>query len=286
MQKYFPKIISECFVNNKILSVNSIDGGCINQSFLVELDDEKKYFVKINDIKQKDNFIQEQFNLDYLKNKSSLKVPDVIKIFEHQNQVALVLEYIEKSVENNEFHFLFGKGLAELHQNTEAFFGWFQNNYIGSLKQLNKKISDWDEFFTTQRLEPLVKECFDKNMLSKSDVRAFENLYNELKNIFPDEPPALLHGDLWTGNRMNTTQGAAIFDPACYFGCREMDIAMLHLFGNVPTSFFDGYNTVYSLEKNFRDRIDICNLYPLLVHAVLFGNSYIYDIKRIIKKFQ
>lgn len=286
MQKYFPKIISECFVNNKILSVNSIDGGCINQSFLVELDDEKKYFVKINDIKQKDNFIQEQFNLDYLKNKSSLKVPDVIKIFEHQNQVALVLEYIEKSVENNEFHFLFGKGLAELHKNTEAFFGWFQNNYIGSLKQLNKKISDWDEFFTTQRLEPLVKECFDKNMLSKSDVRAFENLYNELKNIFPDEPPALLHGDLWTGNRMNTTQGAAIFDPACYFGCREMDIAMLHLFGNVPTSFFDGYNTVYTLEKNFRDRIDICNLYPLLVHAVLFGNSYIYDIKRIIKKFQ
>lgn len=286
MQKYFPKIISECFVNNKILSVNSIDGGCINQSFLVELDDEKKYFVKINDIKQKDNFIQEQFNLDYLKNKSSLKVPDVIKIFEHQNQVALVLEYIEKSVENNEFHFLFGKGLAELHKNTEAFFGWFQNNYIGSLKQLNKKMSEWDEFFTTQRLEPLVKECFDKNMLSKSDVRAFENLYNELRNIFPDEPPALLHGDLWTGNRMNTTQGAAIFDPACYFGCREMDIAMLHLFGNVPTSFFDGYNTVYTLEKNFRDRIDICNLYPLLVHAVLFGNSYIYDIKRIIKKFQ
>ncbi len=219
MQKYFPKIISECFVNNKILSVNSIDGGCINQSFLVELDDEKKYFVKINDIKQKDNFIQEQFNLDYLKNKSSLKVPDVIKIFEHQNQVALVLEYLEKSVENNEFHFLFGKGLAELHQNTEAFFGWFQNNYIGSLKQLNKKISDWDEFFTTQRLEPLVKECFDKNMLSKSDVRAFENLYNELKNIFPDEPPALLHGDLWTGNRMNTTQGEDIFDPDCYFEC-------------------------------------------------------------------
>lgn len=286
MPQFFPNIITQCFSENKILSVNAIGGGCINETYCVQVDSGQKYFVKINDIKQKDNFIQEKFNLDYLKNKSSLKVPDVIQICEHQNKVALVLEYLEKSFENNEFHFLLGKGLAELHKNTETFFGWFQDNYIGSLKQLNKRISEWDEFFATQRLEPLVKECFDKSMLSKSDVRAFENLYNELKNIFPDEPPALLHGDLWTGNRMNTTQGAAIFDPACYFGCREMDIAMLHVFGNVPVDFFDGYNSVYLLEKNFRDRIDICNLYPLLVHAVLFGYSYIYDIKRIIKKFQ
>jgi fructosamine-3-kinase len=106
-----------------------------------------------------------------------------------------------------------------------------------------------------------------------------------LENIFPTEPPSLLHGDFWTGNRMSTPQGPAIFDPASYFGFREMDIAMANLFGNLPTTFYHAYNEIYPLEKNFTERFYLCNLYPLLIHARLFGHAYIPDIKIILKKF-
>lgn len=278
-------LLSVCFQNERVSKTDTVSGGCINETYVVTLQNNQKYFIKLNSITNKDFFVQEKFNLEYLKNKSSLKVPDVVNFCELENICVLVLEYLEKSVENKEFHFLLGKGLAELHKNTEIFFGWFQDNYIGSLKQQNQKLSEWQEFYISQRLEPLVKICFDKSMLEKTSLKAFENLYRELKNIFPDEPPALLHGDLWTGNRMNTTKGVSVFDPACYYGHREMDIAMLNLFGKASDVFYDGYNSVFPLEKNFKERMDICNLYPLLVHAILFGYAYIYDIKSIIKKF-
>ncbi|MCX7728190.1 MAG: fructosamine kinase family protein [Bacteroidia bacterium] len=274
-----------CFSGKSVIKIDSISGGCINQTYQVTLNTQEILFVKINSSNQKDNFIQEKFNLEFLKGKSSLKIPAVIDFCEEEQKVVLILEYLEKTNENKDFEFLFGKGLAELHKNTEQFFGWYQDNYIGSLEQHNKQSKTWTEFFVTQRLEPLVKVCFDRNMLGKSDIRNFEHLYLEIENIFPAEPPALLHGDLWTGNRMNTVHGPAIFDPACYFGHREMDIAMLNLFGSVSELFYEGYNSLYPLEKNFVHRRDICNLYPLLVHAVLFGYAYIYDIQLIIKKF-
>lgn len=270
----------------RVKQVQSIGGGSINPTYRAELADNRLFFIKGNKKNFADNFLQEKFNLEYLKSKSSLRIPSVIHFHQDENNCYLVLEYLEKSFEDSAFEFSLGKGLAELHKNTEKFFGWYQDNYIGSLKQSNTQCSEWNEFFVTQRLEPLMKMCYDKQMLSSKDIRAFENLFYEIKNIFPDELPALLHGDLWTGNRMNTNKGVAVFDPACYFGHREMDIAMLNLFGNVSSAFYDGYNSIYVLEKTFKERIDICNLYPLLVHAVLFGNSYIYNIKSIIKKFQ
>lgn len=277
--------LSDCFEDKKILNVQSVGGGCINETYIVTLNSREKFFIKVNDIQQKENFVQEKFSLEYLRNKSSLRVPRVLNLCESKDKAILVLEYIEKSTENEEFHFLLGKGLAELHKNTGEFFGWFHDNYIGSLKQYNRREREWTTFYVTQRLEPLVKQCFDQSMLSKQDIRGFERLYLELDNIFPKEPPALLHGDLWTGNRMNSIEGVVVFDPACYFGHREMDVAMLNLFGKPGDEFYEGYHAVYPLEENFRDRMDICNLYPLLVHAILFGYGYVYDIKSIIKKF-
>lgn len=278
--------IQSFFPEKKIQNIQQTYGGSINQTFVISFLNGEKYFIKLNNIQNKDNYIQEAFNLQYLSKKSSLRVPAVINLLEKTNFVALVLEYLEKKPEGDDFYFLFGRGLAELHKNSNDFFGWFQNNYIGSLIQSNKKIKKWSDFFVTERLEPLVKKCFDAFLLSKTDILSFENLYAKLDDIFPLEVPALLHGDLWTGNFMNTIWGAVIFDPASYYGHREMDIAMLNLFGTMPPSFYEGYHSVYPLEKDFSSRINICNLYPLLVHAVLFGSSYIYDIKAIIKKFR
>ena len=272
-------------IKENIQSISTVGGGCINNCYAIQFHTNEKVFLKTNINEAKDNFEKEKFNLNYLKGKSSLRIPEVIALFEECDKVYLVLEYLERTVEDDAFFLVYGKGLAELHKNTTSFFGWYHDNYIGSLVQQNNQRSTWSEFYITQRLDPLVKECYDKKMLDKISICSFENLYNRLEDIYPNEPSALLHGDLWQGNRMPVKEGAAVFDAACYYGHREMDIAMNLLFGHLPSSFFDAYNSVYPLEKSFMQRKDISQLYPLLVHAVLFGMSYIYDIKSIIKKF-
>jgi len=272
-------------IKENIQSISTVGGGCINNCYAIQFHTNEKVFLKTNINEAKDNFEKEKFNLNYLKGKSSLRIPEVIALFEECDKVYLVLEYLERTVEDDAFFLVYGKGLAELHKNTTSFFGWYHDNYIGSLVQQNNQRSTWSEFYITQRLDPLVKECYDKKMLDKISIRSFQNLYNRLEDIYPNEPSALLHGDLWQGNRMPVKEGAAVFDAACYYGHREMDIAMNLLFGHLPSSFFDAYNSVYPLEKSFMQRKDISQLYPLLVHAVLFGMSYIYDIKSIIKKF-
>lgn len=287
-QELIEKHLLDLSVPFKIKSVQTIGGGCINSCYQIISVDGSSLFIKVNENSNRDNFEKEKFNLEYLKNKSSLVVPDVVFLLSNEelNKVYLGLSYLERVAETNEFYFQLGVGLAELHRNTQKFYGWYEDNYIGSLYQSNQQSERWSEFFITQRLEPLVKVCFDRGMLDRMSVKTFSNLYNKIEEIFPEEPSALLHGDFWQGNRMNTTQGPAIFDAACYYGHREMDIAMGFLFGSLPDVFFEGYNSVYPLERDFIERRDICNLYPLLVHAVLFGMSYIYDIKSIIKKFQ
>ena len=131
-----------------------------------------------------------------------------------------------------------------------------------------------------------MKKLFDAGDFSATDIRDADLFCNNLKTIFPSEPPSLLHGDLWAGNYMIISSGyAAIFDPAVYCGHREMDIGMTKLFGGFDQRFYDAYNETYPLEKQWQKRLPITQLYPLLVHAVLFGGHYISNVKDIVKQF-
>ena len=128
-------------------------------------------------------------------------------------------------------------------------------------------------------------------LLSTADVRAAENVCMRLMEVFPVEPPALLHGDLWAGNFMpvqsqhNNVLNSmpSVFDPAVYFGHREMDLGMTLLFGGFDAEFYNAYNNIYPLEKNWRERVSLTQLYPLLVHAILFGGSYVSRCRNILK---
>lgn len=269
-----------------ITKCHPVSGGSINHTYIIELSNGEAFFVKENTLAFYDNFYQEELGLNYLRNKSSLYVPEVYALLKDESKAYLILEKLEKQPETNLYYSLLGKGLAELHLNTAVSFGWNSNNYIGSLPQSNKQYLSWNDFFINERLDPLFNWCYNNKFLETSFLPVIENLYKHLDSIFPKEKPALLHGDFWTGNRMSTNKGAAIFDPSVYYGHREMDIAMANLFGRLPNEFYMAYNELYPLEKDYKSRIDICNLYPLLVHARLFGKSYMFDIISILNKFK
>ena len=133
---------------------------------------------------------------------------------------------------------------------------------------------------------PLVQVLFNAGAFSKQDIAVAETLCRKICQRFPQEAPSLLHGDLWAGNFMITSSGdAAIFDPSVYYGHREMDIGMAKLFGGFDQRFYDGYNSIYPLEKDWLQRLPLTQLYPILVHAVLFGGHYISTAREIMKRF-
>jgi len=207
------------------------------------------------------------------------------------NTQYLVLEYITPLALGREsgseiFWHTFGAQLARMHKHSSKTFGLDHNNYIGSLPQSNNHHSAWSDFFILGRLEPQIKLALDAKRIGSEMVKLFNRLFQRIENIFPPEPPALLHGDLWSGNYMRGKAGEPVLiDPAVYFGHREMDLAMTKLFGGFENEFYQSYQEEFPMEKDWQQRADICNLYPLLVHVNLFGGSYASQISIILSRF-
>ena len=194
------------------------------------------------------------------------------------------MEYIESENQTSNFWNDFGKKLAALHKISNESFGFDHNNYIGSLQQINTWHANSIEFFINCRLIPQLELLNDIN--DNQFFKSFDALFNILNEILPDGKPSLLHGDLWSGNYMVGKNGnPAIVDPAVYYGFREADIAMSKLFGGFANQFYDTYNETFPLEINWQSRVQVWNLYPLLVHANLFGTSYLNQVKSIIKNY-
>jgi fructosamine-3-kinase len=276
-------ILHDCGLT--ITRYEPVPGGDINRAYCLH-GPNAKYFLKVNDAKQYPAMFDKEMNGLYaLLQNSTLKVPEVIKSGNTEKEQYLLLEWIEKGSLKKDCWLNFGARLAMLHQKQQPFFGWMEDNFIGSLVQHNQQQSEWHLFYAECRIMPLVKNLFNEGSFSKQDLVSAELFCKRIENLFPREPPALLHGDLWSGNYMITTTGyAAIFDPAVYYGHREMDIGMTCLFGGFHRQFYDAYNEVFPLEKNWRQRLPLAQLYPLLVHAVLFGGDYVGSAREIMKR--
>jgi protein-ribulosamine 3-kinase len=282
LQQQMGKLINPSII---IEEFSSVGEGLINTSSIVKTN-HGHYFVKYNKDGDPQLFEKEVSNLGLLAQARAVKTPEVIGAFTIENMPVLLLEYIEEGTPHFDFWRDFGTGLARLHKNSAPQFGLDYNNYIGILPQLNTKYDLWIDFFIQCRLEPMLKRALDTNKADHTLVQKFESLYGKLNEIFPEEKPALLHGDLWGGNCMADMNGDPVmYDPASYYGHREMDLAMSNLFGGFDAEFYDAYNEEFPLEKNWKQRIPICNLYPLLVHANLFVGSYMQSIKNILNRF-
>jgi fructosamine-3-kinase len=265
-----------------ILSFSSVGGGSINDCFRLETG-KGIFFLKENKANAFPGMFEaEKKGLAVLKQANAFIVPQTFSIDEEEGFSMLLMEWLERSTGNWRDA---GKKLAQLHKNTSTTFGLDHDNYIGSLSQSNTRHTTWAEFYTSERILPQLKLAREHKKIDAALVIKGEHFCRALHEIFPAEAPALLHGDLWSGNFFFSTTGPAIFDPAVYYGHREMDLAMTKLFGGFDGAFYEGYEEAFSLEKSWKSRTEFCNLYPLLVHVNLFGGSYVNDVKTILGGF-
>ncbi len=267
-------------------SFKILSGGCIDQ--VAKLETASDAFLLKWKEKESDQFEVEANGLDLLRSGGTIKIPEVLGFGTCLNRSFLLLEYIEPGVPSSKFWENFGVELAAQHRQVsiDRRYGLNYDNYIGSLVQSNKLHSDWLPFFIEERLEKQVTMAHYNGLVDQYFLQRFRRLYPYLPDHIPPSPASLLHGDLWSGNFLVNTHGeAALIDPAVYYGHREMELAFTRLFGGFNRKFYDAYNEAWPLEPDFEYRIDLYNLYPLLVHVNLFGASYLSGIESTLKRF-
>ncbi len=191
----------------------------------------------------------------------------------------LVLEWLEEGAAGDEAEL--GRGLAVVHQAGAGDLGGPEPLRIGPLVLLNEPLPDWPSFYAERRLRPLLAPARDRGSLSAAGVRAVESVCERMADLAgPPEPPARLHGDLWSGNVLWSGQRPYVIDPVAYGGHREVDLAMLRLFGSPGSRFLAAYEEVAPLAGGHEERVALYQLFPLLVHAVLFGGGYGSSVER------
>ena len=266
----------------KNLQGSPLSGGDINEVYLLQTTNHK-FVVKLNSASRFPGMFKAEANgLDELKRTNTFSIPEAIAYGEVDKVSYLLLEYVDSISRASDFWEVFGQQLAAMHQISEEYFGFEEDNYIGSLPQYNTKCQTASAFYIQQRLEPQF-QLASKNgyLFSKLDV-----FYKNIEGTIPQEPSSLIHGDLWSGNFMEDDKGApCLIDPAVAYSPREMDIAMMHLFGGFDPQLFEVYHEIFPLQKGWKQRIPLFQLYYLLVHLNLFGSSYYTSVKRIIESY-
>lgn len=274
----------------EVIETQFLSGGDISTAAQV-FSSEGVFFVKWNHAgpylaENADMFEAEARGLDLLRQTDALYVPPVIGYGQHVDKSYLILDYITPGPPDPRYWETLGQSLALLHSHTQPMFGLHFPNYIGSLPQTNTPTASGIDFFFTHRLLPQAGMALYKGLLPKTAYDALFRLRNRLPDLLPNERPALLHGDLWSGNVLVTEQGQpALIDPAVYYGFREADLAHTRLFGGFDQRFYDAYDEAFPLHDGFDERVAIYNLYPLLVHVNLFGSGYVSGVERVLKRF-
>jgi len=266
------KIESE--INDIIISIRSVGGGCISDAQVITCESGASYFLKVNYSQFPDMFKNEANGLRELKKANVIKVPEVILA---ENNFIL-LENISSAVKSRNFFEQFGERFARLHKFTADRHGFYENNYIGSSVQLNQpQNKNWNEFYWNNRILFQLRLCEKNGYAAFELTKSISALELKLGSIFSgsENTPSLLHGDLWSGNYITDENGeACLIDPAVYYGNREADLAMTKLFGGFTSEFYKVYNETYPLPAGYEYRENFYKLYHVLNHLNLFGTGY------------
>lgn len=262
-----------------------LSGGCINQS-VQAVTDAGSFFVKWSETADRQQFAAEAQGLELLRQACETGVPEVIGHGQNAQRSYIILDFLEFNQPKPDYWANLGESLARLHTHTQARFGLPHDNYIGSLPQRNTPADDWIEFFIEHRLKPQAGMAMYNRAMPMDVYDRFSKLYARLPELLPAEKPALLHGDLWSGNLITGRDGhACLIDPAVYYGHREAEMAFTRLFGGFEPAFYESYQAAKPLQPGFAQRVEIYNLYPLLVHLNLFGAGYLAGVERVLAKY-
>lgn len=286
----FPRALQyalEKELSTPIVSFQAASGGDINHAFRLETAPQF-FFLKYNQYPQGASMLQtEAQGLTLLASAQAIAIPKVMAQGSVGKYHFLLLEDWTGYQANTDFWENFGASLASLHQHSQSAFGLEHDNFIASLSQSNQRQNNWANFYWQERIAPLARQARDKQVISTEEHQSFDYLQKRLSDIFPASRPALLHGDLWSGNYLIGPGGqAGLIDPSVYYGHREIDLAMTRLFGGFPDLFHESYNEAYPLDNNWEERVPLCQLYPLLVHLHLFGRDYWGAIQRVLNRYR
>jgi protein-ribulosamine 3-kinase len=269
----------------QVTGVKAVSGGSVNQAYCI-VTKNKKYFIKINSKSKHPGMFEAEAEGLSIMARAGANVPGVILNDNIADESFLLLGWIETGRHTAKASAILGQSLAQMHRWTSDYFGLDHNNYMGSLPQSNTKHRSWSAFFVAERLQPMVNMAVDKELLDVNDMASFEILYKNLPGLFDEEAPALLHGDLWGGNYLvSADETPYLIDPAISYGHREFDLAMTTLFGGFSNEFYDAYQEAFPLAKGWKQRVDLWNLYPLLVHLNLFGMGYLRQVRGCLRQY-
>jgi fructosamine-3-kinase len=269
----------------RIARAAQVAGGCIHQALALEGPDDARYFAKLNDAGLAPTFAAEADGLLALAG-AGMRVPRPVAQGEAVGRAFLVLEFLALGEGADAAHRELGRRLARQHASRGPHFGWARDNYIGLTPQANTPCASWGDFWQTRRLAPqlaLARARGHDGRLQALGAQVVAAVPRLLAGHEP--PPALLHGDLWSGNAAFLRNGTpVVFDPAVYYGDPEADLAMTELFGGFPESFYEGYREVRAIAAGYRLRRVLYNLYHVLNHLNLFGEGYLPQAERMMAR--
>lgn len=281
-----PAVLDFCLANGygAIHRATPLGGGCINNAARLDTDGEP-LFLKTNAHTPPDMFEREAEGLAALAVPGGPRVPEVLLV----GKDFILQEFIESTKGDHKgrpYWETLGAQLAALHTQASPRFGFAHDNYLGATQQPNAWEENGYTFFGKHRLGYQAKLAARNKYLSSADLGQAEALIRRLPDLIPPQLASLLHGDLWSGNLHTGPSGEPVLiDPATYYGWAEADLAMMTLFGAVPDSFFQAYESIRPLTSGYRERFDIYNLYHLLNHLNLFGEGYLGSVRTVLRRY-
>jgi fructosamine-3-kinase len=263
-----------------------VGGGDINDAFHVVLADGSEAFVKTRPDAAPGEYEAEASGLRWLAEPGALRTPRVLAVEDGY----LALEWVSAGRLDAAGAEELGRGLAATHAAGAEEFGASGPGELarfGSLRLPNDPTADWPTFYAERRLRPLARIAREREVLSQAASDAVERVCERLHELAgPPEPPSRLHGDLWAGNVMADADGRPwLIDPSAYGGHREVDLAMLRLFGAPSERVFEAYDESAPPAPGREDRVELYQLLPLLVHALLFGGAYRSAAERVARRY-
>jgi len=268
--------------HGEVLRRQPVGGGCINNGSLLETANGANFFLKTNRSAPEELFAREAEGLQELRKGGELRVPQAYV----WGADYILMEDLAPALRAADYWEELGRGLAKIHGHTSPRFGFEHDNYLGSTPQPNPWTADGYAFFAEQRLGFQARLARDTGGLTGSEATLVGRLAARLPELVPPQPAARLHGDLWGGNAISDGRGRpALIDPAVYYGWPEAELGMTVLFGGFEPRFYAAYEEERPLEKGWRQRLPIYNLYHLLNHLNLFGAGYHTQVMEIVKRF-